>query len=227
MERVFTFAEEPTLQDHWIVVAVGEPAANQRHICIGHRDGASRVQFLHLAWHFRLRNEATRPDYLKVWTAPGVPAKRQRILAAFCRRVWRKNEKNGIPYAFSNPEGTLDPATGDFLIGPTRFGLTCASFVLAAFHAAGLQLAKYESWPADRKGDREWQQSIIAQLENGQAEVEHMNHLRTEIGAVRFRPEEVAAATAIAPPPASFEHVESLGQRMVERIRNQPDQQFP
>lgn len=220
MDRVFTFADARAEAGHWVVVAVGEPNPDQRHIGILHRNRNAHLQFLHLAWHCRLRNDDNRPDYLSVWVAPSVPAQRQRIMAAFCRRVWRKNERDGIPYAFSNPQGSLDPATGAFLIGPTRFGLTCSSFVLAVFHAAGLQLADYESWPADRDGDSQWQQSIIAELNSQQTEQGHIEHLRSEIGAVRFRPEEVAASTAHAPPPVAFQQAEEGGQQILNRIRD-------
>jgi hypothetical protein len=223
MDRVFTFADQPVEAGHWVVVAVGEPTSNQRHIGIMHRDRNAHLQFLHLAWHCRLRNDDNRPDYLSVWVAPSVPAERQRSIAAFCRRVWRKHERDGIPYAFSHPSRSLDPATGAFLIGPSRFGLTCSSFVLAVFHAAGLQLADYESWPVNRDGDREWQLSIIAELELRQTEQGHIDHLRGEIGAVRFRPEEVAASTAYAPPPVVFQQAEKGGQQILNRIRGLPD----
>jgi hypothetical protein len=64
MDRVFTFADQPVEAGHWVVVAVGEPTSNQRHIGIMHRDRNAHLQFLHLAWHCRLRNDDNRPDYL-------------------------------------------------------------------------------------------------------------------------------------------------------------------
>lgn len=221
MERVFTFADPPTKD--WVVVALGETSRNQRHIGILHRDKSEDYHFLHQAWHCVLKNDSDRPGYLRAWIAPDVPPARQRIIAAFCRRVWRTNEVQGIPYAFSDPQGSLDRATGAFLIGNSRHGLTCSSFVLAVFHAVGLQLAAYGTWPVDRAGDREWQQSIIDQLQQRNAGQEHLDNIRAEIGSVRYRPEEVAAATALAPPPAEFARVESLGQQIVDRIRDKPD----
>lgn len=219
MDRVFTFADRPDVSGHWVVVAVGEPNPDQRHIGIMHRGSTGSLHFLHLAWHCRLRNDDDRPDYLSVWVAPNVPSERQRIIAALCRRVWRKNEKDGIPYAFSNPGDSIDPATGAFLIGQTQFGLTCSSFVLAVFHAAGVQLSNYESWPTNRPGDDYWRRSIIAELESQQVDQVHIDRLRQEIGLVRFRPEEVAASTAFAPPPTDFHQAEPLGQQILNRIR--------
>jgi len=223
MDRVFTFADQSAVAGHWVAVAVGEPNPDQLHIGIIHRDRNTGLQFLHLAWHCRLRNDDKRPDYLSVWVPPSVPAERQRIIAAFCRRVWRKNARDGIPYAFSNPQESFNPATAAFLIGPTRFGLTCASFVFAVFDAAGLRLAEYESWPVNRPGDGQWQETIIGQLESQTVGQAHINHLRSEIGAVRYRPEEVVASTALAPPPLAFAEAEQLGRRIISRIRSLPD----
>ena len=88
----------------------------------------------------RLQNDGDIPEYLAVWVATSVPNPRQRSIAAFCRRLWRKNQRGGIPYAFSR------------------------------------------------------------------------------VGAVRYRPEEVAAAMALAPPPATFQQAEKLGRQILERI---------
>ena len=224
MDNVVTFRNDPGEAGHWVVVAVGRSGASQQHIGIMHRSHDSSFYFLHLAWHCKLCQDAKQPDYLSVWVAPNVPPKRQRAIAAFCRRVWRKNARHGIPYAFSSPQGSFDPATGAYLIRPSRYGLTCASFVLALFHAAGLPLADYDSWPSGRPGDAEWQREIIELLEQQQTDRQHIDHLRSEIGAVRFRPEEVAASTGLAPPAADFQRAEPLGQLINDRIRknNQP-----
>jgi hypothetical protein len=56
-------------------------------------------------------------------------------------------------------------------------------------------------------------------LETQGAEQEHIEHLRGEIGAVRFRPEEVAAATAHAPPAVGFQQADELGRQILNRIR--------
>ncbi len=219
MDRVFSFSECPVGDQHWVVVVTGEPEADQRHIGVMHRDQNSGSQTLHLAWHCILQNDAELPDDMVVWIALNVPLARQKSVAAFCRRVWKKNGQDTICYAFSDPMGSFDPVTGEYLIDPSRFGLTCASFVLAVFDAAGLPIAEYETWPVDRQGDREWQESIINKL-SGHATQEHIDHLRREIGAVRYRPEEVAACATLAPPAATFEQTEDLGLQIVDKIRN-------
>jgi len=219
MDRVFSFVESPVGEQQWTTVVVGEPEADQRHIGILHRDQNEGLQLLHLAWHCLLQNDSELPDYMVVWIELNVPLARQKSVAAFCRRVWKKNGQDKIPYAFSRPDGSFDAATGEYLIDPSRFGLTCASFVLALFHAAGLAIAEYESWPVNREGDRDWQESIIAKLE-GRASPEHIEHLRSEIGTVRYRPEEVAAAATLAPPAATFEQTRGLALQIADKIRD-------
>jgi hypothetical protein len=225
MDRVFSISERPVQESEFVAVAIGEPRPNQRHIGILHTSEGAMPELLHLAWHCRLQNNVELPHYMTLWIAPSAPPQRLRVVAAACRRIWRKNAKGGIPYAFSTPADAFDTATGAYLLGPSRFGLTCASFVLAVFDYAGLRLANYESWPHGRPGDREWQGQIIAMLE-GRAEREHIEYLRSEIGAVRYRPEEVAAASVLAPPPADFQPTASLGEKILAKIweaSRQPD----
>lgn len=219
MDCVHAIGERPIDSSQVVAVLIGESGVDQRHIGIFHRSADSGSALLHLAWHCRLQNDAALPDYMKVWIAPRFTPRRLVQVAALCRRIWRKNDEGGIPYAFSNPSGAFDVATGEILLGPTQFGLTCASFVFAVFDAAGLKLAQYETWPVDRVGDQEWQEKIIALLED-KAEPAHIEHLRTEIGAVRYRPEEVAAASALAPPEAEFNEASSLGKQILEMLHD-------
>ena len=218
MERVFVIAEQPLDKSLFVAIAIGESESDQRHIGILHRTQGSAPEFLHLAWHCRLHNDALLPDYMTLWVRPAASTERLRSVAALCRRIWKKHSIGGIPYAFSKPTRSIDATTGEHLQGPSQFGLTCASFVLAVFQATGLQLAEYETWPTDRPGDREWQQQIIEKLA-GRATPEHIEHLRNELGAVRFRPEEVAAAATLAPPPANFEPAAQLGLQIADKLR--------
>ena len=162
------------------------------------------VRLLDLAWHHRLRNDPP-DDERYLWIDPTIPTVRLRQVAAMCRKVWRSNEQY-IPYAFSQPNDFFDVETGACLLGPTRFGLTCATFVLAIFEVVGLRLVQYETWPTGRDGDVEWQQQIVALLQqlNPPASPEHISAIKQEVGTARFRPEEIAGAATVLPLPASF-----------------------
>ncbi len=113
-----------------------------RHIGILHQDeGSDAFLMLHLAWHHRLRKEAPPVGFL--WVDPAIHPRRLVQVAAICRKIWKANSAGGIPYAFSPPNDCFDVDSGKYLFGPTRLGLTCATFILALFHVAGLQLVKY------------------------------------------------------------------------------------
>ncbi len=214
---VFDSAQAPFAENQHIAVAIGFVDANQRHVGLLHHDSESNgVRLLHLAWHHRLANDSPTHDYLRV--DPVIHPRRQLQVAAICRKVLRANP-TGIPYAFSAPNDCFDEATGQFLLGPARHGLTCASFVLAVFHVAGLPLVDYGTWPLNRTGDREWQEQIVAAL-RGRATPEHVEAVRGEIGSVRFRPEEVAGAATVSPVPVGFEIAADRGRMILERLRS-------
>ncbi len=214
LERVIRLSQRHPVLAASVCIALGEASPGQLHIGILHRASTGPATFLHLAWHCRLQNEPIIPDYISHGIRLSIRAERLQQIAALCRRIARKNSVGGIPYAFSAPSAAFDTATGAFLIGPSRFGLTCASFVLAVFHAAGLPLVDYASWPMDRPGDRAWQERIVELLAS-RADAQHLEHVRSEIGAVRYRPEEVAAAATSAPPPVGFALAEPLGGRAI------------
>lgn len=196
-----------------VALGIGETEPNQRHICIVHRGTDVVHRFLHLAWHCLLRNEVDRPEYITHLITLSFHPDRLLNLAAFCRRVWKKNSQGGIPYAFSNSENAFDLSSGAFIVGPTRFGLTCATFVIAVFDRVGLHLVDVSSWEKERPGDREWQEQIVEKLKD-RADQSHILHIQSEVGAARFRPEEVAAAGTVAPPAARLEHIESIGKEI-------------
>lgn len=213
MDRIRAVDQQSLRNVRWVGIAVGTAGPDQRHIGILYRINATElVSFLHLAWHQDLRQDEVDTGF--VWIDPAaVLTARLRQVAAICRQVWRSNQGGTIPYGFSPPNDCFDRNTSEYLIGPTRHGLTCAGFVLAVFEHAGLRLANYETWPTGRPGDAEWQGRIIQQLER-RADPDHISALRNDIGAVRFRPEEVAGAAMVSPLPANFTQAEE-GARLV------------
>lgn len=219
MNRVHTSSERPFVAMTHVAVAIRFVTASQTHIGILHRDPQDdEVQLLHLAWHHALTNSRPGDGYL--WVDPAIHPARLRQVATICRQVWRANDR-AIPYGFSTPNDCFDEETGRFLLGPTRLGLTCASFVLAIFHRAGIPLIQYETWPANRDGDAEWQQEVVAALEHSTpaASRAHVEAVRGEIGAVRFRPEEVAGSATAAKPPLAFESAAGLAEQLLARMR--------
>jgi len=218
MTRIFSQQQRPISDIRHAAIAIKSVDSTQRHIGMLHWDEeAAKTLLLDLAWHHELRNQSPRGDY--IWIDPDIPSRRLRQVTAVCRKIWRSNE-GALPYAFSPPNDCFDRDTGNFLIGPTNLGLTCASFVLAIFEAAGLQLARYETWPTNRSGDLEWQKWIIEQLGKGKqpATAEHMDAVKEEVGAVRYRPEDVAGAASSSPLPADFAAAKKQAAAVLDRL---------
>ena len=197
-------------------VAIAVVRQGQFHVGVLHKsDDLNEVKFGHLAWHNQLRTSTPKESYL--WIDPGIPEPRARQVAARCRHILRANNR-GIPYAFSPPNDCFDLETGSFLLGPNRVGLTCATFVLAVFDAAGIRLADYGSWPNQRAGDVEWQAYVIEQLLQSGAGKDHVELVRNQVGGVRFRPEDVAACAASDELPCSFQSAISLAPEILNQL---------
>ncbi len=220
MNRVHENATEAHKRISSAAIAITALTPTQNHLGILHVDqrGQSRsVQMLHLRWHFRLSNSLPEPNYN--WVDPDIHPLRLRQVAAMCRRILNANADNKIPYAFSEPGECFDPKTYQYLVGESNLGLTCATFVLAVFHATGLQLADYDSWPVDRDGDNEWQQEMIETLIEHGADDDHVDGVKSQVGAKRYRPEEVAGAGTSDVIPATFVVAEERGRQILNALR--------
>jgi hypothetical protein len=200
------------------------------------------VELLHLAWHHRLRNEAPNLDF--AWVVSSLLPERAMQVAAQCRKIARKYEKHGIPYALKYQD-TRFARTAELLLGGTEHGLTCATFVLAVFRAVGVELLELENWPA-RPDDLEFQAFVTDQLlqelqrlrrkiaalrsvpgqearaegheERARTLEHHIEQVEGELGCVRFRPAEVAGASHLEELPANFPNAERAAQQIEEAL---------
>lgn len=213
MNRVFATTEQSFFAQGNLV-AVYLSGEGQLHSGILLRDEEIEdAVLLHLCWHCKLTLNAPPSQYL--WILPCINTRRSRQLAIYCRRLWRTNDRN-VPYAFSCPNDIFDKESGKFLLGKTKYGLTCSSFVLAVFLAQGIQLIDGTEWPR-RLGDIEWQKQILTMLKE-HAAPEHIASVESEIGAVRYRPEEVAGAAALAPPAATFTAIQPVSEQIKNKL---------
>jgi hypothetical protein len=218
MDRVFSVSERPFSEVRGVAIAITSVDDVQRHVGILHKEEFSgQILFLHLAWHLILKNEQPEPYY--AWVDPPIPSLRARQVAARCREVFRAHPR-GIPYAFSSPNDCFDEETSTYLFGPTRHGLTCATFVLAVFRLAGIDIILPETWPSSRPGDDQWKEKIIAGLRAGSppATEEHIANVEAESGLTRFRPEDVAGAAAANSIPVSFEQANPFGEEILQKL---------
>ncbi len=211
-ERVFKQAERSFRPEDQVGIAVTR-VRTRDHIGLFYRglrataESPPPVRQFHLAWHFDLKNEPV-DELFSLWVDPAV-GRRAKHLAAYCRLVWAQNEDGRLAYAFTTPVGAL--TTEGSFTDSGRLGLTCASFVLAIFHHAGLPLIRYDEWP-EREDDVLWQGEIAQMLQAKGASKTHLETVRSQIGCVRYRPVEVGAAGLAAERPASFASVGELAQ---------------
>lgn len=217
MQQVHHSGSNSVSQMGVLGVFVEADGSNLKHVGLLYRDSDTQdVRKLHLAWHFRLTEEPCNDSFW--WIQPGIDEERLIQVAAIGRKVWRSNGTR-VPYGFSHPNDAFDANTGQLLFGPTRHGLTCASFVLAVFHCAGLPLIDYNDWPT-RHDDGAWQQWIVDLLERHGSDMAHVTSVRGQVGAVRYRPGEVAGASIEKLIPTTFAVAERNGESIRQLTMN-------
>jgi len=201
-------------------VAIRNLGDGQFHVGIVYHEKA-KLRLLHFAWHYRLETEPfTSLEY--ACATPPLSDDRMRFLSALCRRIAAQRPR--IPYAIRWRAGTRFSKDGSIFVPHADCqGLTCATFILAVFGSIGVRLLDELTWKT-RPSDIAWQRSILGVLEAqlGNAEhrkhvvlagelKKHIEHVRREVGSLRYRPEEVAGACTVAVLPADFEQASRAG----------------
>ncbi|NMQ20807.1 hypothetical protein E4P82_17370 [Candidatus Competibacter phosphatis] len=201
----------PFAPDEMLGVAIGIPNPDnkwQRHVGLIYWIDNSGPRFCHLAWHFMLRDEPLPADY---FCGPsGLDPVNKIFMAAYVALL---NQNVGdVPYGIDY-DGTYFDDQGHYIVQPLGRGLTCATFILAVFARNGFDLVETESWP-ERPDDVEWQQQIIGVL-GRYASREHIEAVKQNVGAKRFRPEEVAAGVVSQNIPLHFSAARVLAQEIL------------
>jgi hypothetical protein len=166
-------------------------------------DGQGAV--VHLAWHCKLECEP-----LSGWAhvVPDIDPVDLVVIAAHC--VTLRRARPNIPYGLAFETSTFDD-DGKFVPGPGESGLTCATFVLAIFEWARVPLLERATWEP-RSDDVAIQQTLVGYLKKtATARPEHIAAVEAEVGCVRFRSEEAAAASAMTGRPVAFERAAPSG----------------
>lgn len=221
MERVIESSRIPPTNVTHIGIAIhrrDEQNEHNGHIGLLYRVAIQApAQLLHMPWHNKLRSESPGANYV-LWVDPSIPKERAKVVAAYCRLVWKKNEANGLPYGLSQPNRFFDH-TGGILKGPAKVGLTCATFVLAVFEATGLTLVRYETWPKPADEDIKRQEELARRLEaDEQVPRDHVRSFRDEIGNIRYRPHEVAGAATSDSWPSDHKYASRVAKRIRRKL---------
>jgi hypothetical protein len=203
-----------------------QKTAEGTHIGLFFRESHGELKFLHFAWHCTLRLEIPSDKY--VGFKVSLPEERAEIMAEFCEMIWEQHHSGTIPYGLRKPTSAFNLEDGSIQLGDEACGLTCATFVLAIFDAMGFPLLAYEEWRS-RPGDMEFQNHILALLSQHKASQTHIDKVRKEVGCVRFRPEDIVAASFFkwTSWPISFPSAHLLGEWVLttlgvhQKLRNQ------
>jgi hypothetical protein len=178
-------------------------------------DGIGAV--VHLAWHCQLECD---PPSGWAHVVPDLDPVDLIVIAAHC--VTLRDVRPEVPYGLAFENSSFDE-DGKFVSGPGESGLTCATFVLAVFDWARVRLLDQPSWQT-RPEDVTIQQRLAGYLKKtANARPEHVAAVEAEVGCVRFRSEEAAAASAMKERPIAFERAAHAGLEVVSAFeQSQP-----
>lgn len=201
------------------VAAVGVQLTGpaQAHAAILYDDGRGEFFAIHFCAMREWKNEPLSAAEPFLWVpAPMDPIELPHF-AELCALVAESRTMDEVPFAFQYDKANVfDRTTGKLFLGPSGYGLTCATFVLTMLASVGVRPIALKTWP-NRPCDAPWQRRTLALLERAHGEHEMLTQA-AEIGALRFRPEEVAASCSYstASYPVDFQSVLSRGRDVLQ-----------
>ena len=185
------------------------------HVALLYRTDGNPARLAHLAWHF-LHHPGDPPDARFRWAQIPLDSINASFVASWLEDRWEKPEL--IPYGFSVTGDVWDQGTDTFIPPPCGEGLTCATFILGTMRHLRLPIVQEDTWPYNRAEDLTWQAGIINMLEKHGAAADHVAALKNNVGAVRFRPEEVCGAAILPDWPITFDDASTLAAEIVQLI---------
>jgi len=197
------------------VAAVAVIPDNRGHTGIVYSDEAEESWLLHLAFHHQLQRDLLDGTCGWILSGASIPKERLEHVAAMCARVWQRYEVGGLPYGFRYVASRFNEE-GVFVLGADERGLTCATFVLAVYRAVGLELLKLDEWP-QREEDQERFEALMRLLARRCSDVLHVEAVRKQTRAIRYRPLEVAGGSGCALP-ATFSDAVSVATAIEEEL---------
>jgi hypothetical protein len=180
-------------------VAIREIDHAQNHCAILYKLDGRVARFCHFADHYDLRGEIAHDPYL--WADAGLDPANRRFVAAWVGNL--HINKDNIPYGLDSAGCCFDVATGEFITPPIGKGLTCSTFITTVLRSLGFDVLKEKEWP-ERPEDTAFGQKVVEMLVAAHADGDHVKAVKADIGAQRFRPEEVVGATTLSTWPVGF-----------------------
>lgn len=217
MEQIFQLAEDQRISSQRLGILVTKGRGDGIHIGLLYR-AKLYWEVLDFVGVGRLGGGAAFPRHAGCHVLPvRMDAYRAQFVAAMASRIWRRRER--LPYGLRYVDTTFD-LRGRLVLGQGASGLTCGTFVLAVFRAAGVLLLDQAEWPT-RIEDVDWQSQVVARFEvakdGGYPITGHqIRQLDREIGCARYRPEEVAVAAQGPEYPMGFREASKQGKWLKE-----------
>lgn len=173
-------------------VGVHLSAPNQVHAVVLYRTDAA-VRALHFCWMKDWKDEVVQEDYL--WTPLPLDSSEARYFAIYCSEVASNRLLDDVPFAFRHDARTrFELSVARVVFGDDAHGFTCATFILSLLGTIGFVPLDASTWQ-QRGCDQLWQRGILRLLKRTHPS-EDLRRQEQEIGAVRFRPEEVVGCCA-------------------------------
>ena len=196
-------------------LAIKELGPNSRHCGIVYRGSDGHFYFVHLAFHFDLRNQLEDSTYK--WSRVGLDADNQTVLAAFAMVLGGNGPT--IPYGFNSDGIIFDPSTGKLAPPPSGRGLTCATFVLKFLETYGFHLLDSSTW-LERPDDPAWRDWIVENIANYSKDPRHAESIIAAPLGLRIRPEEIigAASRPFQEWPVSFDAALILANQVLAEL---------
>jgi len=193
------------------------------HVGLSYRvddDGARR--HLHLAFHFRLRDDEA-PDVNALWVTPRLDEVALADVRASAHLIARRYKNGRVPYAFRQGAAHFSATTGALELNGS-LGLTCATFLDLVFAHAHVPLLDAATWeegrsPERRAEDEAAQRRLVTFLRGNDGAAKHADLVEKEVPCTRIRAEEVAAASGMTGHPIPFVRAEPEGVRILAAVQ--------
>lgn len=213
-----TKGELPSEEECPVGVVINvEKKPDHFHCGVFYNYGGS-MNILHLATYKQLRHDGDYRNFSHL-VKPNIHPKRLKLIAPFCQLVHQK-EMDGIlkiPYGINYEDySEIDQLSGELHLSQGTNGLTCATFVMTIFHSMGFDLVDLKSWP-HREEDKKWKletlNALVTYMNRWSIPGDFIRKLAMEQNLVRYKPQEVAASSALYDNgPASSEKIISEGE---------------
>lgn len=186
----------------------------QLHVGIAWRDDDGAVWAVHQSGHSNLRVEVCSDQAW--WVLPALDVDEVSLLVYRSARIARWGQEQALPFGF-DLEGATAREDGRLSY---EIGVNCVGFVLAVFRGACVELLDLATWeqpdPTRREEDRAAQRRMVDQLRSWaptQASV-----VERQVGVLRVRPEEVAAASGMRERPVTMADITPVAGRLLEAM---------